>query len=224
MHEGLWEQVKKLDWAETAERAGCTYVCPEEGPATGGSRSVSGVGPGGVPDGYWVITFLNRQYEIAPANQIIRLSESGAEAKPAGFLEQLCILAYLIQAQEIPLAGTLVKAEQLEGGAFFFQGIHALPTEELAEALGSEPRLLFQAGQALGGRQCEYGDAAIEFHILPRLPMTVIAWSGDEEFPGRASILFDRTAADQIALDALGAGVNLAVKAILNTIRDERAG
>lgn len=218
MHEGLWEQLKQLDRAKTARRAGCKYVFTEKDPMKEDTQSDSGAGQEGVPDGYWVITFLNRRYEIDPTSQVVRLAELGTEAKPAGFLEQLCILAYLIQAQDIPLSGTLVRAEQFGGGEFFFRGIHALPTGKLAEALSQEPALLFKASQALGGRNCEYGDASIEIYVLPRLPMTVIIWADDEEFCGRASILFDRTASDQIALDALGAGVNLAVKAIVNTI------
>jgi len=198
MHEGLWVQLGKLNPAETARRAGCEW---------------------NVRNGYWVMTFLNRKYEIDPVKKSVRVAEKGAEKERVGFLEQLCMLAYLIKAQDIPLSDTLVKAEQLPGGDFFFRGIHALPTGELAEALGEEPALLLRAGQALGGRYCEYGDASIEIFILPRLPVTIIIWAGDGEFSSRASILFDRTASDQIALDALGAGVNLTVKAILNIIK-----
>lgn len=198
MHEGLWVQLGKLNAAETARRAGCEW---------------------NVRNGYWVMTFLNRKYEIDPVKKSVRIAEKGAEKERVGFLEQLCMLAYLIKAQDNPLSDTLVKAEQLGGGDFFFRGIHALPTEELAEALGEEPALLLRAGQALGGRYGEYGDASIEIFILPRLPVTIIIWAGDEEFSSRASILFDRTASDQIALDALGAGVNLTVKALLKLVK-----
>ena len=219
MHEGLWVQLEKRNPAETARQAGCEYICVEEGPDGKDSQSVFDASQGSVPNGYWVMSFLNRKYEIDPVKKFVRIVGKGAEKEPVGFLEQLCMLAYLIKAQDIPLSDTLVKAEQLPGGDFFFRGIHALPMGELAEALGEEPELLLKAGQALGGRYCEYGDASIEIFILPRLPITIIIWAGDEEFPGRASILFDRTAADQIALDALGAGVNLTVKAILNNIK-----
>jgi uncharacterized protein DUF3786 len=194
MHEGLWNQLEKLDPVQTARRAGCRW---EDG-------------------GYWVIRFLNRDYQVDPVEKTIR----EVDKESAGFIEQLCILAYLIQAQDIPLRGKLVKAEQLPGGAFFFRGIHDLPTGELAEALGEEPEKLWEAGKALGARQCEYGDASIEIDLLPRLPITIILWAGDEEFPGRASILFDPTAADHIALDALQAGVQLVVKTLLAHIRN----
>ncbi|UCC23715.1 MAG: DUF3786 domain-containing protein, partial [Planctomycetota bacterium] len=38
---------------------------------------------------------------------------------------------------------------------------------------------------------------------------------GDDEFPARASILFDQTAASQLLLDALWAAANLAIKKVI---------
>jgi hypothetical protein len=130
-------------------------------------------------------------------------------------MEQLCILAYLIKARDIPLSHKLTKAEQMPGGDFFFRGIHELPTGKLADAFGPDPEQLVLRGKRLGARRSDYGDASIEFEILPRIPVTFIVWGGDEEFAARGSILFDQTAADQIALDALQAAVNLAFKTLL---------
>ena len=45
--------------------------------------------------------------------------------------------------------------------------------------------------------------------------MTFVIWAGDEEFAARASILFDRTAGEQLPLDALWTAVNLAVKTLI---------
>ena len=36
------------------------------------------------------------------------------------------------------------------------------------------------------------GDAAYSFRILPRLPVAVLLWKGDEEFPPEGNILFDK--------------------------------
>ena len=47
------------------------------------------------------------------------------------------------------------------------------------------------------------GDAALELQPLPRVPMVCVLWQADEEFPGRASFLFDSTAASQLPLDVI---------------------
>ena len=147
--------------------------------------------------------------------QISRLDPLGTPPS-AGFLEQLCILSYLLHAKSLPLAGKLVRAEQLEAGQFFFRGHHRLPTDTLAQAFENRPGLLLKAAEAYGARPCTYGDSSIELLMLPRVPVTFIVWRGDEEFPARASILFDQTVSQQIPLDALLVGVNLAVNQMVS--------
>ena len=107
-----------------------------------------------------------------------------------------------------------MKAEQLEAGQFFFRGQHELPTQTLAQVFGTDPKRLLTVTRSLGGRPCSYGDASVEIDVFCRVSVTFIVWARDEEFPARASILFDANVQRQLPLDALGAAVNLAVKAM----------
>ena len=194
MHEDLWLQLVGLDRQKTAQRAKCQYQCNRD---------------------CFTITLLNRQYVVDLSERQICSVLSRSVLTPAGFLDQLCILAYLINSKALPLANRLVKAESLPGGEFFFRGPHALPIKKLAEVFGVNPSLLYQAGMQFGAKKCNFGDASIEFYVLPRIPLTIVIWRTDDEFPARASILFDQTAAAQLPLDALGAAVNLAVDALV---------
>jgi len=167
------------------------------------------------PDRY-ILTMLNTQYTVNLADRDISVLFDDSASESAGFIEQLCILAYLLGAKDIPLAEKLVKAESLPGGQFFFRGLHSLPTEKLERAFGNDPEGLIRASQQFDAKQCEFGDASIRLNMLPRVPLTLVIWRGDEEFDARASILFDQTAAAQMALDALWAAVNLTVKTLLD--------
>ena len=193
-HEGLWEQLDKLDPRETGKRAECRYLRD--------------------PD-HHVLTMLETQYEVNLGDRTISVVRQDSSSKRAGFIEQLCILAYLLGAKDIPLAEKLVKAESLPGGQFFFRGLHSLPTEKLAKAFGDDPEGLIRASQRFDAEPCEFGDASIRLLALPRVPLTLVIWRKDEEFDARASILFDQTAAAQMPLDALWATVNLSVKKLL---------
>jgi len=146
--------------------------------------------------------------------QLFRL-DGYKTAQRANFLQQLCLLAYLINAQDLPLANKLVRAEALPGGQFFFRGIHNLPTEKLEKAFGERPEALYQIAERFEAKRCEFGDASIQLYVLPRIPLTIVVWRGDEQFNARASILFDQTAAAHLPLDALLAAVNLAVEALV---------
>ena len=201
MHEELWQQLGGLDGPKTAQRAGCQYLCDCD---------------------RFTITLLNRQYAVDLTERQICSVSSDSVSVAAGFIEQLCILAYLINSKELPLANKLVKAESLPGGEFFFRGPHVLPIKKLAEVFGANPGLLCQRGVQFGAKKCDFGDASVELPVLPRIPLTFVVWGGDNEFAARGSILFDQTASDQLPLDALLAAVNLAVDAVINSVGEDR--
>jgi hypothetical protein len=196
-NEGLWEQLKKLDCAETAQRAKCEYLSDKE---------------------RYIIKLLNIEYVVDLSGGKIYSCREDSTQKPAAFLEELCLLAYLIHAKEIPLANKLVRAETLPGGQFFFRGIHKLPIEKLEKAFGACPQALLEISDQFKAKKCEFGDASISLYILPRLLLTIVIWRGCEEFEARASILFDQTAAYQMPLDALLASVNLVVDGLIKAI------
>jgi hypothetical protein len=141
--------------------------------------------------------------------------------QPAEFLQQLCILTYLINAKDVPLADKRAGLEALPGGQFFFRGIHRIHTEKLEKAFGEHPEGLYRLVERFDAKRCEFGDASIQFYALPRVPLTIVVWRGDEEFDARASILFDQTAATQLPLDALWTAVNLAVEALIKVSAGE---
>jgi hypothetical protein len=193
-HEGLWEQLEKLDSTGTAQRAKCQYIDSSA---------------------QYIVTLLNTEYAVNLSDRNILSIQSDSTQEEAKFLEQLCILAYLINSQDLPLAQKLVAGNTLPGGQFFFRGQHGLPTKKLEETFGDNPEVLHQASSQLDAEHCEFGDASISLYMLPRLPLTIVIWGRDEEFEARASILFDQTAASQLPLDALLAAVNLTVGALL---------
>lgn len=192
-HKGLWEQLDKLDPKLTAQRAKCRYITEQ---------------------GRYVLRLLNKEYVIDPGERQIFSAGPKSEQKKVGFIEQLCLLAYLINARDLPLADKLVKPEALPSGQFFFRGLHSLPTEKLVKAFGRCPERLYRIAGRFNAEKCEFGDASIRLYLLPRIPLTIVIWRSDDEFGARASILFDQTAAEQMPLDALLAAVNLAVDAI----------
>ena len=71
--------------------------------------------------------------------------------------------------------------------------------DPLKSVFGKDPHGLAQAAQRLGGKAIEYGDAAFEFSALPKVPLQIILWEGDEEFPPEANILFDESISDTLS-------------------------
>jgi len=199
-HEGLWKQLDGLDGAETARRADCQYLDDSQ---------------------RYVLVLLGTEYVVNPSDRSIFAVGADSTDQPTGFLEQLCLLAYLINAKDLPLADKLVGENALPGGQFFFRGVHGLPTQELEEAFGDSPQALLDASGQFDAERCDFGDASIRLDMLPRVPLTIVVWRRCEEFEARASILFDKSTGEQLPLDALLAGANLAVKALTGTANED---
>ena len=198
MHDGLWRQLAQLDPADVTTRGMCDFRAMGEA-------------------SHYLIPLLTQIYQVRVQSQQITPAQSMPDPQPAGYLEQGCILSYLINAQPITLAGKLVQANNLPGGEFFFRGIHQMPTAKLQEAFGGCPAKLIAAASHCDYTACSYGDASIELLALPRIPITIIIWAGDKEFDARTSILFDQTAANHLPLDALGSLANLTVGSLIDT-------
>jgi hypothetical protein len=115
----------------------------------------------------------------------------------------------------LPAAGKLTPVQALPGGQFFFRGPHKLNTDKLEATFGQNPEQLYGLIDRFSAKKYKFGDAAIELYILPRVALTIVIWRGDDQFPARASILFDQTAASQLPLDALWAAANLTIKKLI---------
>lgn len=132
-----------------------------------------------------------------------------------GKYSRLSILSYLTGAKDIPLTGALVRPSDLSGGGIFVRGTHVVPIDDIARQFGEKPEELLPVGKELGGSESDYGDLSLEFFPFPRVPMTIIVWAGDEDFPPKASLLCDSTCTLQLPIDILWSTAMMLVKAIM---------
>jgi len=107
----------------------------------------------------------------------------------------------MVSAKDIGLARKLVKPNSLKGGHHFFTGTHELPLGVIAGKYGASREAFVARAVELGGKSIRYGDAGVELYPLPRIPITVILWLSDDEFPARADLLFDSSCELHVALD-----------------------
>ena len=119
------------------------------------------------------------------------LFENESEVYP--FLSVL-ILHYLVGAGDEPLAGEWVSFRVFEGGVAYFGSFTDRSLVPLKNAFEDNLDLLPAAAEPLGGEPLEFGDVAVRVPVFPKLPLAVVLWRGDEEFPPEAGILFDQTA------------------------------
>ncbi len=128
---------------------------------------------------------------------------------------ELMILAYLLKVTYGDIKGEMVGVMDLKT-AHFFQGPHTIDITPLVKRYGEDPRGFKQAGKQLGGTFLEMGDAAFCLNPFPKIPFYYILWAGDEEFPAKLSVLFDRSIELHLPADAIWGLVGLVSDVLLN--------
>jgi len=121
---------------------------------------------------------------------------------PGHFFDLAC-LWYLGKAKNNPLSGKLVSPSSLSGGEIFQKGTHVLPLDGIATKYGNDLDGFYKRGSELGGQQLEHGDASLLLHPFPKVPVTIILWGPDEDFPARVDMFFDTTCEYHLPTDVI---------------------
>ena len=110
---------------------------------------------------------------------------------------------YLIEAKNIPLSRRWISAKDLKGGEMFFRGPHSFPVLPLEKRFVKDGEKFLALGEKFGVRKDTLGDASFQVAVLPRVPLQVVLWFEDKDFPARISFLFDSTVEKHLPLDAI---------------------
>lgn len=144
-----------------------------------------------------IIEYLRRSYQITLPGREISLVANGEEVP---IKDKILILHYLTQARGTSLAKELVSYKQLPG-ASYFPTFYKRAIKPLVEHFGQQPQRLVEVAGELGGHEVDYGDVAVTLNAFKKVPLTLVLWRGDDEFPPGGSILFDATVSDYLSTE-----------------------
>ena len=182
VHPAIWERLSQADPHDVCRRTGAQFDDDT---------------------GSYVVSFLQELYRVGTRTKNVELLPGSALSAGPSIDLQVILITYLLNAHALPLANRLVAGSSLKGGKTFFQGPHRFPVEPLEERYGINPTAFLDKGLSLGAQQERYGDAGLRFQAFPRVPVVMVLWQGDEEYPARLSVLFDASIAQHLPLDAI---------------------
>lgn len=126
----------------------------------------------------------------------------GSSTEPASDFEQAMLLYYFDIADGTAEEGRWISFTDLPDGKFYSQAFQGYTGREIWTAYGQNLAAFENACGALGGVRQGLGDASYRFRALPRVPVLVVYWLGDDDFPGSARVLFDASASHYLTTDA----------------------
>ena len=91
-----------------------------------------------------------------------------------------------------------------------------LPLDSIAEKYCRDAGTFIENGMKLGGERLDYGDFSFRLFPFPRLPVVLIVWKADDEFPARAELLFDSSCKQHLSTDILWATAMISVMMMLH--------
>lgn len=125
---------------------------------------------------------------------------------------ELSVVWYLASARSNYPSGRWIKPVNVKGGQIFALGTHKLPLEELAEVYGNNPEAFIKKAKEFGGIVCNNAaDVCIEFYPFPKIPIQLLLWLEDEEFPPRVDLMLDTTCDIHLPTDVIWSITNVTV-------------
>ena len=117
----------------------------------------------------------------------------------------LSVLWYLIRVRNIPLTDNLIKPADVPGGQIFVKGTHVLPMDAIAQKFNHQKELFLAVGSKYGAVEMDYGDVAVKLLPFPKVPVYLILWFGNEDFPPSGQLLLDPTCSSHLSTDVIWA-------------------
>jgi|WetSurMetagenome_2_1015567.scaffolds.fasta_scaffold26235_4 hypothetical protein len=136
------------------------------------------------------LRYLNRLYQVTLPDVQISFTEN---TEPVELRDKILILHYLIQAKGTPLSGQMISFHELKEAAVYFPTFSKRVIRPLIEHFGKNPDHLSRVSSKLGGIAADFGDSSVTIPAFSRVPVTLVVWKDDEEFPANANVLFDST-------------------------------
>ena len=117
-------------------------------------------------------------------------------------MHQILILHYLIGSGKEGLTGELISFQDILSAKFYLDAFNRRVKYPLINAFGKQPeKLLLFAKDFYGASLSPVGGFSVNIQALPKIPITLVIWEGDEEFPSDGTVLFDSSIKDILSAE-----------------------
>lgn len=110
--------------------------------------------------------------------------------------QQVLLLHYLngsCSSKGAAITGEWISFQDVPDGRFYIGSFIKRAKDPMLKAFGENPGLMIElASRAYETSSLDYGDFSVIVKALPLIPVALVLWEGDEEFPPEGNILFDK--------------------------------
>lgn len=163
------------------------------------------------------IPFLQESYTLHFSQDDIAFDDEGAALSVP---DQVLLLHYLADATGAPMENRWITFREVPSGSFYYSSFLKRAVVPLISALGHRPDTLDTASGKLGKRVDTPGDVALKVDALPRVPLVLALWKGDDEFPADGNVYFDASVSSYLGTEDIAYIAGATVYRILNIVKN----
>lgn len=151
-----------------------------------------------------VIPFLHSWFVLDLLPYQLRAEHANLDTLPLKVL----VLHHMIAAAEnlgsaVRVMGQWIDCRSLQHGAVLGAHMAKSTTDTLSRFFSLSENDQISKAMKWGGKPMDLGDLGFGFKIFPRLPVALIHWKGDVEFPPYSKILYDVSASNYMPTHGL---------------------
>lgn len=120
---------------------------------------------------------------------------------PVPLREEILLLHYVEKGTGSPLASRWISFAEIPGGAFYHPVFRTRCQAPLVRTFGQNVEGLKEAAAEFAGAPLGMGDAGVIIPALPCVPLGLVLWRGDEEFPADGNVLFDASVSEYLPVE-----------------------
>lgn len=141
-------------------------------------------------DGTLRFEWFHRPIAMTPPDFEGVLSDTGKPLHPA---DRLLVLHYLLCDRPVRPTGKWITYRQLPGGQFYYEPVRSRTVVPLVRAIGNNLDLLRKRLGQMATRPLDAGEVGVAIGVLGPVEIGLTYYTGDEELPPAAEILFDES-------------------------------
>ena len=145
------------------------------------------------------LRFLNKDIEINFPDFRCTYKDSGEEVS---IQQQILILHYLQGAKGNTVSEQWVAYQEIPDGMFYLDAFLRRAKNPMVQAFGNRPELMSELAKKLyNAGPFEHGDVSMVVQAFPYVPVVLILWKGDDDFPPEGNLLFDKSIAEILSAE-----------------------
>jgi hypothetical protein len=139
------------------------------------------------------LIFLNRTVQISWPDLEFSYEDSKDDVP---IQQQVLLLHYLVGAlasRGESVTGEWISFQDVPDGRFYMDAFQRRARDPLLKTFGQNPQQMTElAFIVYGASSSDHGDYSAVVKALPLVPVALLLWEGDDEFPPEGNILFDK--------------------------------